>query len=673
MGVDLISVDVETSGLSPITDSLHGVGIGWDEDTAEYYEHPVTNIPVRRLLESPDVTKVFHNAPFDLAFLKKNGYEVRGPIHCTLAMSELVDENIPHGLKDLALKHLGPDSLVHYRAIMQWLSENKLTKEDLINAPPDKLRAYGQEDCRNTVSLNYDQWNKLSASSDKMLSAGFPNTVLNYYDQETLPLIPVLVDMNLRGCRVDQTYLEKLEERIKDEIEKTLTHLGELCADGIRTIEAGQLEVELSKRKSPRGKDNVRAKTELWRFNWSSPEQVGCLFCDVLDLAKYVEVGRTAKTGQWSCTDAVFKAAIESKRIPETLQQACRYYSDYKGKEKLLGTYIKGIRERIVDGRVYPQFLQSSFGKSNETGGTVSGRLSSRNPNFQNLPREGGIKKMFIPDGDKYCFVYADYSQLELRIAAHLSQDRKMMKALSSGGDIHKQTAQAIYGKQEITKEERQLGKTFNFALIYGASAYRLAGEIKQTLGIDIDVDEVEEKRRRFFSEYSEYAAYLENQKSLVIKTGIVVSHFGRVRRLPEAKEEHNLRFKERRYVGELLRSDGSKEEQFRYAQKKVRHAINQAYNFPVQSFGASMMKRAMIKLHGMGYDIVSQVHDSILIQVLKSEVEKHISVIVETLENIHKISVPTPVDYKSLTSLEETDVYAIGGSASENLQLAQQ
>ena len=282
---------------------------------------------------------------------------------------------------------------------------------------------------------------------------------------------------------------------------------------------------------------------------------------------------------------------------------------------------------QIEDGRIYAEYLQAGRGKEGSKGGTVTGRLSSRNPNMQNLPRGSEIKRFFIPDTAEDIFVYFDYSQLELRLAAHLSQDPLLIQAYKDNLDLHEITAKAIGA-------DRQIGKSTNFAMIYDASAYRLSAMVNKS------VDECQHIINEFYKLYAGYKKYLQKQMRFMITNGLVVSEAGRTRRLPEVRE---------------LPSNT----------KEWRHAIKQGYNFPIQSLGASITKRAMIELHRRKFKIVTQVHDSVVIQLPKNDVHKleEIQIVAET---IYPLTVPLKVDIKLLTSLLESDKILIEGVKNE-------
>jgi DNA polymerase-1 len=236
---------------------------------------------------------------------------------------------------------------------------------------------------------------------------------------------------------------------------------------------------------------------------------------------------------------------------------------------------------------------------------------------MQNLPRGRDIKQFFIPDAGQI-FVYFDYSQLELRLAAHLSQDPLLMKGYNEGVDLHQMTADAIGA-------DRQVGKAVNFAMIYDASAYRLSSMIEKS------VDDCQHIINEFYNLYKGYKKYLAAQRRFMEVHSCVISEAGRVRRLADLQRAPTM-------------------------SKEWRHALKQGYNFPIQSLGASITKRAMIELHRRKFRIVTQVHDSVVITLPEHELGKA-KEIQQIAETVYKVSVPLKADVKLLTSLAESDI----------------
>ena len=284
---------------------------------------------------------------------------------------------------------------------------------------------------------------------------------------------------------------------------------------------------------------------------------------------------------------------------------------------------------------------------------------------MQNLPRSGPVKGFFVPDPGSI-FIYFDYSQVELRIAAHLSRDTELLNAYQNGLDLHKITASAVFGcsVDRITKEQRQVGKTLNFALIYDAAAYRLWEETSAGGGT-YSVEDCEDMRRAFFKKYAGYAAFLKRVKAFIEANKCIYSETGRVRRLPDIEYGKGLNWGTRTWQGTkelrqgLLSRDpapSTEQEIFILAKRAYKHALKQGFNFPIQSLGASITKRALIELNSLGFQIVTTVHDSIVLQVKEQDAHQW-RFAQKVMENIYPLSVPLIAEAKLLRSLDEGEL----------------
>jgi DNA polymerase-1 len=677
----IVAIDIETTSLNWRTGTLVGVAVANEEDAAAYYTWPEFIQTEHLTLRDEKIPKVFHNANFDMKFLMPRGTKLKGAIYDTLLMAQLIDENQPLDLKSLSVKYLGEDSIKHARAIWAWLQSNNLKKEHLARAPQELLSAYAKEDVNNTYKLFYVFWQRLEELNVKVKSLfNQDKGPMDYYLEEAQPTDYVLGQMETRGVRINLPLLQAKKREIEEDISKRLQSLNQLLQVEIHNICEDKYQAEVAAKKSPRGKANVKFP----EFNWNSTDQVGPLFYSVLGLSKYIQA--YTDTGKFKCSDEIWSQAAKIQGLPQTLGLAVKFYSDIKSLQKRLSTDIGGFDKKGKpiglaskiddDGRVYPQFKQIGGLYDGEANGTVTGRLSSAGPNTQNL--QPFAKKWFIPDSDDYVFVHADYKQVEIVIAAHLSQDPRMLEIVRSGQDIHKQTAQKLYGPVELTKNQRNAGKGGNFLFIYNGSPWRLQTQL-QTWGVDLTIDDCKRLHEGFFQEFTHYKEYLAQQQRLMLRYRAINSMFGRVRRLPELKYYDGLDFIKRKYRGKyekelqeifdklppgkrsLVRADGTKHEitLFDIANRKCRHAFNQGYNFPVQSVGGSITKRAMIVLNREGFDIVNQVHDSLIFQVKKTEIEAKVARIKQVMENVVKLSVPITVDIKLANSFDdEEDLY---------------
>jgi DNA polymerase-1 len=437
----------------------------------------------------------------------------------------------------------------------------------------------------------------------------------------------VLAKMELQGVKVDVSRIMEYKKELENEEKTYLEKLDTMCDSHIRRIENDLYEQALSLRKTEAGKKRVEVGSEKYgtQFNWGSNQHIGKILYEGLSVP--AQYKKKTKSGQWDTSEAQL-CEIERVSNGET-KTFLQDFAKYKKVQKLLSTYTgddKGLLGHVENGRIYPSFIQG--------GGPVTGRLACREPNLQNLPRGyPQIKRFFVPDAGRI-FCYFDYSQVELRIAAHLSNDPVMLRGFNEGHDLHAATAKRIFGS-EITKEQRQVGKQINFATIYDASAYRLEALFEGRY----TVEECEAFRKGFFNLYCGYSRYLENTKQSLIRDGYTVSHFGRVRRLPELKE-------------------------YPKNSKEFKHAIKQGLNFNIQSFAASICKRTMIALYNERYELVTQVHDSVIISLaIDSDLGYNIKRIQEIAENIVTLKVPLKAEVKLLNSFDEGDEYANGHS----------
>jgi len=603
------------------------VGIALNAAEATYY--PIEDRATIQAVLDQATDIVGHNLRFDLKFLRMRGFRIAARIWDTKLLAQLLDENQELGLKPLSEKWLGAYSLEGKREIDRAVAAIKgksvadLCRADLADSSRPYLGLIGKyckEDCLNTYRLWEIFRDKMKQIDMTMRAWGFSKTIRDYFLEEGMPTEAVLMDLELKGIRIDTLQLIRYRETLDKDIQNKLGCLYDLCKTEIEEIEEDLYQEAISLRKSERGKQGVKRQSDKHgtKFNWQSADHLRALLFGKLALN---QTGiETTSTGALSTAESAIKV-LASRYSENTREgQILKIYQTWKKQLKLLTTYTgedKGLLSHVENDQIYAEYLQSGRGKEGTRGGTVTGRLSSRNPNMQNLPRGSEIKRFFIPDPG-HVFIYFDYSQLELRLAAHLSQDPMLLKAYNEGLDLHEITAKTI-------GEDRQTGKTVNFAMIYDASPYRLAQILTKPPEVCAKIID------GFYSIYQGYKAYLERQRDFMCRHGLVVSELGRVRRLPELKK-----FNER--------------------SREFKHVIKQGYNFPIQSLGASITKRAMIELHKAGVRIVTQVHDSVVVQVPENAAE-HFAVRIKYLaENVYKLSVPLKADVKILTSLSETD-----------------
>lgn len=632
----LIALDIETTGLNPRKDRIHGIGVAKSVEEAAYLD--VNDQNLREYLANPENHIVGHNIRFDLKFLVQAGFAINCQIWDTKLLAQLLDENQELGLKPLSQKYFGLSALENKRELDRAVSSiNGRSVADLCQRDLEDesepfyhlIAKYCIEDCINTLRLFYELSNSIKRIHANMIKAGYQYTPLTYYTDETMPLERVLMNMELTGIRIDKQKLLDYRDRLLSENKQHMAQMSLLAAKEINSIEEDLYAKVIETKKTDKGKANVQKRSEKHgtKFNWQSSDHLSTLIFNRFGVP--ITAVEKTQTGKPSTSESSLEVLHKSMDPNNLLARILGTYKAWKKNVKLITTYTgddKGLLSQIEDDRVYAEYLQAGRGKEGTTGGTVTGRLSSRNPNMQNLPRGSEIKRFFIPDPG-HVFVYFDYSQLELRLAAHLSQDPLLIKAYKEGLDLHEITAQAIGA-------DRQTGKSTNFAMIYDASAWRLAEMLNKSK------EDCQAIINEFYHLYNGYRNYLNEQRKFITQYGCVVAPTGRIRRLPDI---HNTQ----------------------YNSKEWRHALKQGYNFPIQSLGASITKRAMIELTKRGVTILTQVHDSVIIMLPENKLEK-VKEIQHVAETVYPLSVPLKADIKLLTSLSESDILTVKESTHE-------
>ena len=401
-------------------------------------------------------------------------------------------------------------------------------------------------------------WNALKADAD----------LWNLYNEVEMPLVEVLREMETAGVRIDVDKLKNAEISLTEELNALEQKIYELAGEN---------------------------------FNINSPKQVGELLFDKLKLDSKA---KKSKTGQYSTSEEVLMALKERHAIVGLIL-------DYRELKKLITTYISALPGYIAeDGKIHTTYNQTV---------TATGRLSSSNPNLQNLPirSERGklIREAVIPD-EGCLFLSADYSQIELRLMAHFSQDEHMLAAFRSGQDIHAATAARIYGRpiEQISKDERRKAKTANFGIIYGISAFGLAQQL------DCSRTEAKQLIDDYFAAFPRVISYIESQKELARQKGYAETLFGRKRYLPDIHSQNAT-----------VRS----------------FAERNAVNAPIQGTAADIIKMAMVSIHkrlkdeGLKAQMIMQVHDELNFNVPKDEVDRVREIVVSEMQNAVHLSIP--------------------------------
>jgi DNA polymerase-1 len=581
-----VALDTETTDLNPFRAELVGLGVCWGEGPQELAYVPIGHqeatdpqLPMETVLTalapwlaSADHPKALQNAKFDRLILMRHGLELGGVVMDTLLADYLRDANARHSLEAMAERCFGFRPLAYGDLVGKGRT--------FADVPIADASRYCAMDVHLTHRLNEVLRRELEAAGPALPAL---------LDGVELPLEPVLAAMEACGIRIDVPYLEGLARELRATLE--------------------QLEADA---RQAAGVD----------FNLASPKQLGELLFDTLALDR--RKSRRTKTG-WS-TDANVLERLEHDHPVVSLVLEHRTVS------KLLSTYVEALPALVEPetGRVHTDFNQAV---------TATGRLSSSNPNLQNIPVRTGfsrrIRRAFLPQ-EGWRLLSADYSQIELRILAHLSGEPVLVEAYRRGEDVHALTARLLLEKETISDEERRLGKTINFGVVYGMGAQRFAREtgVSQT--------EARDFLSRYRERYPRVFAFLELQERLALSRGYVETILGRRR---------PFRF-DRSGLGRLLGSDPMEIDlgQARRGGLEAQQ-LRAAANAPIQGSSADIIKLAMVKLQQALLErqlparLLLQVHDELVLEVAPEALAEVQPLVKDTMEQAVRLDVPLVVE----------------------------
>lgn len=561
----IFSLDTETTGTDPISAQLVGMSFSYAENQAVYVPVPADRDQAlkivnkfKSLLENEETLKVGQNIKYDMLVLGNYGITVSGPIFDTMIAHYVLQPELRHGMDYLAEIYLKYDTI----KIEELIGPKGKGQKNMRDLSPTQVYKYACEDADVTLKLKNILEKELVENGVEQL----------FYTIE-MPLVPVLAYMERNGVRIDT---EALKE--------TSRHF---------TARMHQIEEEVH-------------QLAGMEFNIASPKQVGEVLFDRL---KIVEKAKKTKTGQYVTSEEVLESLKGKHEIVGKILE-------HRGLKKLLGTYIDALPQLINPhtGKIHTSFNQTV---------TATGRLSSSNPNLQNIPvrNEDGkeIRKAFIPDNG--CeFFSADYSQIELRIMAHLSGDPHMIEAFQKGQDIHAATAAKIYKEklEDVTREQRSKAKTANFGIIYGISVFGLAERL------NVDRKEAKELIDGYFENYPKVKEYMDHSIQIAREKGYIETIFKRKRYLPDINSRNAV----------------------------VRgYAERNAINAPIQGSAADIIKVAMINIYrrfkeeNIKSKMILQVHDELNFSVLPEEKEKVQQIVISEMESAYKMKAPLLAD----------------------------
>ena len=564
---EILSIDTETTGTEPMEAELVGMSFSDTENRAYYVPVPANRDEAlkivnefRPLYENENSMKVGQNIKYDMIILQNYGVQVKGKLFDTMLAHYVLQPELRHNMDYLAEIYLHYQT-IHIDELIGSRGKNQKSMRDL---PPEDVYRYACEDADVTLKLKNILEKELKEQSVEHL----------FYEIE-MPLVPVLVNIESNGVRIDTEALKQSSEHF--------------------TLRLQEIEKE------------IYALAGDETFNISSPKQVGEVLFDKL---KIVEKAKKTKTGQYVTSEEVLESLRNKHEIIGKILE-------YRGLKKLLSTYIDALPQLINPrtGHIHTSFNQAV---------TATGRLSSSNPNLQNIPirDEDGkeIRKAFIPD-DGCEFFSADYSQIELRIMAHLSQDKNMVDAFLSGYDIHAATAAKIYKVDinDVTADMRRKAKTANFGIIYGISVFGLAERM------NVPRQEAKELIDGYFETYPQVKEYMDRSIQVARENGYVETIFHRKRFLPDINSRNAV----------------------------VRgYAERNAINAPIQGSAADIIKVAMaliyqrLQSNNLKAKMILQVHDELNFSVPEAEKEIIQKIVIEEMERAYHMLVPLKADF---------------------------
>ena len=561
----ILSLDTETTSVNPIDAELVGLSFAAEEGKAFYVAIPAEREKAERIVnifkplyESPEILKIGQNIKNDMEVLMNYGVRLSAPMFDTMIAHYVLQPEQKHNMDILA------ETLLNYQTVHidELIGPKGKGQKSMRDLSPASVCDYAAEDADVTLRL----YNVLKP---RLKEAGVEQL---FYDIE-MPLVPVLAEMETTGVRLDTEALAETSKVLTERMKQIERNIYELAGH---------------------------------EFNIASPKQVGeVLFGEM----KIVEKPKKTKTGQYVTSEEVLQQLRSKAPIVADILE-------HRGLKKLLGTYVDALPKLINPrtGHIHTSFNQAV---------TATGRLSSSDPNLQNIPVRGEdgkeIRKCFIPEPGEL-FFSADYSQIELRVMAHLSGDKNMIEAFREGYDIHAATAARIYKEkiEDVSRDQRTKAKRANFGIIYGITVFGLAERL------EISRDEAKQLIDGYFETFPDVHAYMEKAKELAREHGYAETFFHRRRYLPDITS-HNA---------------------------TVRNfAERNAINAPIQGSAADIIKIAMVKIYerfrkeGIRSRMILQVHDELNFSVVPEEKEKVERIVLEEMQNAYPLQVPLVAD----------------------------
>ena len=562
---EILSLDTETTSTNPIEAELVGLSFAVEETKAFYVPVPADRDEAQKIVEifrpvyeNPKILKIGQNLKYDLEVLARYGIKLQGPMFDTMIAHYLLQPELRHNMDYMA------ETLLNYQTIHidQLIGAKGRGQRSMRDLLPSQVYEYACEDADITLRLK-------NVLEPRLKEAG----VESLFRDIEMPLMPVLAEMEMNGVCLDTKALSETSKLFTERMLQLEQHIYELAGEP---------------------------------FNISSPKQVGDILFGKM---KIIEKPKKTKTGQFVTSEEVLmQLRSKSPIVGEIL--------DYRGLKKLLGTYVDALPKLInpQTGHIHTSFNQAV---------TATGRLSSSDPNLQNIPVRGEdgkeIRKCFVPE-ENCQFFSADYSQIELRVMAHLSGDENMIRVFREGKDLHAATAATIYKKNidDVTRDERTKSKRANFGIIYGITVFGLAERL------DISRDEAKMLIDGFFQTFPRVHDFMEQAKQTARERGYAETLFHRRRYLPDINSRNAT----------------------------VRNfAERNAINAPIQGSAADIIKVAMIRIHErfkaekIRSKMILQVHDELNFSVVPEEKSRVEAIVLEEMQNAYRLNVPLVAD----------------------------
>jgi DNA polymerase-1 len=560
-----VCFDTETTGLKALEVELIGISFSYEIGKGYYVSFPEDQAETKDILEEfrpffeSNIEKVGHNLKYDIKVLSNYEMPVKGKLFDTMIAHYLINPDMRHNMDILAETYLNYQPV----SISELIGKKGKNQLSMRVVPIAEQTEYAVEDADITFQLKQLFTGELESGN-----------VTKLFNEIELPLVSVLTAMEIEGININTDFLKQLSVTLTEDINRLEKNIYQ---------QAGE------------------------EFNIASPKQLGIVLFEKMELVKKP---KKTKTGQYATGEDILSFLAKDHEIIKDIQ-------DYRQYKKLQSTYVDALPNEVnpKTGRIHTQYMQAV---------AATGRLSSNNPNLQNIPirteRGKEVRKSFIPRDENYVLLAADYSQIELRIIAALSEEENMMEAFKNGEDIHASTAAKVFNVplEEVTREQRSNAKTVNFGIVYGVSAFGLSNQT------NLSRSEAKELIDTYYETYPKLKAYMSAQVDFAREHGYVETVLNRRRYLKDINSRNSM-----------VRSG----------------AERNAVNAPIQGSAADIIKLAMIHIHnrfekeGFKSKMLLQVHDELVFDAHKDELEIIRPIIKYEMENAFKMSVPLDVE----------------------------